>query len=175
MTQSIPREGTPLAIGSIRCVVDVETTRRIFSRLATGSAERCVCDYCRNFVEVRDLMFPSLLKTALESVGIDWRKESEVVHYGRPHGTNHLYQVWVNFVGSVQNGDPFEMAPDRGTGPKVQITAYDDAVRYTPKAPEFNGHIVARIEAQAELPWVLPMVDPEIETERQIAEIALRR
>jgi hypothetical protein len=154
-----------LEIGSIRCVVDVELTRRIFSRLSTGGAEKCGCLHCRNFALARDLAFPRPLRIALESAGIDWRKESEAVHYYRDPNVGHIYDVWVNFIGFVENGDPFAMPADHDAGPTVQITAYNDAERYAPKPALFNNdRTVGRIEVRVGLPWVLAEPDPEIET-----------
>ncbi len=151
-----------LQIGSIRCVVEVETTRRIYARLASGDAERCGCLFCRNYAAARELMVPPPLRSALESAGIDWRKESEAVHFARVGDAGHLYQVWINFVGSVESGDRFELPPASGAGPTVGVTAYNDADHYTPKPSEFHDHIVGRIELEATLPWLLAEPDPEI-------------
>jgi hypothetical protein len=106
-------------------------------------------------------MFPRPLRSALESAGIDWRKESEAVHYGRLHDSGHLYEVWLNFVGSVQNGSPFDMASESG-GPTVRIVGYNDSDRYAPRPAVFDNQVVGRIEIQATLPWVLTEADPEI-------------
>jgi len=148
-------------IGSIRCVVDAETTRRIFSQLASGGAERCGCMHCRNFVLARELAFPQPLRNALESAGIDWRKESEAVHYYRDPDAGHIYDVWVNFIGTVENGDRFAMPPDHDAGPTVEITAYNDADRYAPKPAPFGDRTVGRIEVRVALPWLLAEADPE--------------
>jgi hypothetical protein len=137
-----------LEIGTIRCVVDVEATRRIFSQLPTGGAEKCGCSYCRNFALARELAFPQPLRSALESAGIDWRKESEAVHYYQEPNGGNIYDVWVNFIGVVENGDPFAMPP-------VQITAYNDNDHYAPKSALFDGRTVGRIEVRVTLPWVL--------------------
>jgi hypothetical protein len=145
-------------------VVDVETTRRIFSQLATGGAEECGCLHCRNFARARELAFPRPLRSALESAGIDWRKESEAVHYYREPGVGHIYDVWVNFIGTVETGGPFAIPPDHDAGPTVQITAYNDADHYTPKSALFDGRTVGRIKVQVALPWVLAEPDPEVTT-----------
>jgi hypothetical protein len=149
-------------IGSIRCVVDAETTRRIFSQLTTGGAEQCGCLYCRNFVLARELAFPRPLRNALESAGIDWRKESEAVHYGLEPNLGHIYDVWVNFIGVVENGRPFAMPPDHDAGPTIEISAYNDVDRYTPKPALFGDRTVGRIEVRVALPWLLAEADPEI-------------
>jgi hypothetical protein len=151
-----------LEIGPIRCVVDIETTRRIFSQLTTGDAEKCLCVYCHNFALTRALAFPLPLRSALESAGIDWRKESEAVHYGLEPNLGHIYDVWVNFIGVVENGGPFVMPPDNDPGPTVEIRAYNDADRYTPKPALFGDQTVGRIEVRVALPWVLPEPDPEM-------------
>lgn len=152
---------TRLEIGSIRCAVDAEATRRVHALLASGGAERCGCLYCRNFAAARELMFPLPLQHALQSAGIDWRKESEAVHYGRLDDSGHHYQVWINFVGSVENGTGFDLTPESGAGPTVRIKAFNDADHYTPKPPAFDHHTVGRIEIEAALPWVLSEADPE--------------
>jgi hypothetical protein len=151
-----------LEIGPIRCVVDVEATRRIFSQLAAGASETCLCTHCHNFALARKLAFPLPLRSALESAGIDWRKESEAVHYGLEPNLGHLYDVWVNFIGVVENGGPFTMPPDDDAGPTIEIRAYNDADRYTPKSALFGDQSVARIEVRVALPWVLPERDPEM-------------
>jgi hypothetical protein len=111
--------------------------------------------HCRNFALARELAFPQPLRSALESAGIDWRKESEAVHYYREPNVGHIYDVWVNFIGTVENGGPFAIPP-------VQITAYNDSESYAPKSALFDGRTVGRIEVRVALPWALAEPDPEV-------------
>ena len=62
---------------------DVAATRRAYERIGQGSAEGCVCDPCKNFLVVRDEAYPPDVMRLFESLGIDYRKETEICHYCR--------------------------------------------------------------------------------------------
>jgi hypothetical protein len=76
--------------------------------------------------------------------------------------SGHIYDVWVNFIGVVESGGPFTIPPDHDGGPTIEIRAYNDADRYTPKPALFGDQTVGRIEVRVALPWVLPERDPEM-------------
>jgi hypothetical protein len=53
-------------------------TRTAYSGIRNGSAERCGCPYCRNFIAQRDTLYPENFRVLLEQLGIDAQKEGDV-------------------------------------------------------------------------------------------------
>src|SRR5207245_428143 len=57
-----------------------------------GKMTSCGCDNCNNFAQVRDQVYPPEVLTIFDSLGIDFRKESEVHYYGRTPAGLHTYR-----------------------------------------------------------------------------------
>jgi hypothetical protein len=53
-------------------------TRAAYAVIENGSAERCGCPYCRNFIAQRDTLYPESFRVLLDQLGIDAEKEGEV-------------------------------------------------------------------------------------------------
>lgn len=57
---------------------DSARTRVTYAVMKSGSAERCGCPYCRNFIAQRSAVYPEKFRKLLDQLGIDPEKEGDV-------------------------------------------------------------------------------------------------
>ena len=127
---------------------DREQTRRAYSAIKSGDAERCGCSCCRNFAAQRSTVYPETFRTVLDQLGIDPEKEGEVYECG-PEGVLRVYGGWFYFAGELI--EPGERMTDAGSGFQYYFV---DAKRLpTPKA-DFSQNVAA-VEFSVRLPWVI--------------------
>jgi hypothetical protein len=142
--------------GKWKFTCDEASTREAYSQAKAGSAEACSCNGCRNFVEVRDQFFPPPFVEFLESLGIDPRKDGEVVHYGRQTAGFHIYGGWFHFVGVLLE-----------TGDFPVVTLREDFTTWLQKASapplqSLKGFPLVQVEwLSKSVPWVLPEEEPK--------------
>jgi len=125
---------------------DRVATVAAYSQMKQGGADLCTCSGCRNFVVLRDRVYPDAFRELLKTLGIDAKKEGEAVHYG-PKARSHLYGGWFYFVGKIiESGEKCST-----TGDGFQYWAGTSF----PRPPVAFGKTVAAIEFMTRLPWVL--------------------
>lgn len=138
---------TELRIGDQLIHFDRDATLAAYAQLQNGGADRCSCSGCRNFARLRDDVYPKSFRDLLNTLGIDWQKEGEAVHYGPKATGRHLYGGWLYFVGQVIEPGERNVSVDENfqywTG-----TAF-------PRPPAAFGKTVAALEFMTQLPWVL--------------------
>jgi hypothetical protein len=84
--------------------VDADRTISVHKQLEKGGADTCGCDNCKNYALQRDQVFPSEVRTLLANLGVDYRKEAEVSHFGRLNDGMHMYHGWFHFKGRIASG-----------------------------------------------------------------------
>lgn len=89
--------------GTWRVKYDADLNCQIYSRILTGGPELCGCIACKKFMRIRDSFYPPEFKTILLTLGINYKKETEVVTYG--DDKNPPLEGWYNFAGIVENGE----------------------------------------------------------------------
>ena len=83
--------------------VDLETTKTEYAKAGESGAESCTCGYCANYVAYREFVFPEEIKELLQSLGIDYRKEAEIVTYDiLPSQMQHI-EGWFHFKGTTSS------------------------------------------------------------------------
>jgi hypothetical protein len=127
---------------------DREQTKKAYSAIQTGDAERCGCSYCRNFAAQRSTAFPENFRLLLDQLGIDPEKEGEVYECG-PEGALRVYGGWFYFAGELV--EPGDRLTDAGSGFQYYFA---DAKHLPAPAADF-GQSVAAVEFYARLPWVI--------------------
>lgn len=129
---------------------DLSATQEAYSRIDVGTADECKCNGCRNFVAVRDRVFPPAFIELLKSLGIDPHKDGEVYHNGQIAPGRHHYGGWYHFVGSLDKTGDF--APlDYGGGFTVWLSR-----RHSPALASFEGLALVELGFQADnVPWGL--------------------
>jgi hypothetical protein len=100
-------------LGDQKVRYDREQTRRAYSAIKSGDAERCGCSYCRNFAAQRSTAYPETFRTVLDQLRIDPEKEGEVYECG-PEGALRVYGGWFYFAGELI--EPGERMTDAGSG-----------------------------------------------------------
>jgi hypothetical protein len=103
-----------IAFGPWTLCAYVESTRRCYRKIKESGSDRCWCDNCKNFAQVRGQAYPPELLTVFDSLGVDFQKESEVHYYGRTPAGLHTYRGWFYLVGSIEHGPESWHHPPNG-------------------------------------------------------------
>lgn len=84
--------------------VDKTLTRQTYRNISGSGADNCDCHNCKNYVAYRDKVFPQEITDLFEDIGINYRKEVEVLSYETlPNGLHHV-GGWFHFKGQVSAG-----------------------------------------------------------------------
>jgi len=147
-------------------LVDRNITEETYSEIPFGGANGCKCNYCKNFAQQRETIYPKDVKELFSKLGIDFRKEVEVAHYVKNENETHLYGGWFHFKGKMIKGKDCKIPLGNGgsTFDFVDLTpnfgigfTHDNALTsFNPK----DG--LVQIEFTVNLPWVL---EKELEQE----------
>ena len=124
---------------------DKEQTRRAYAAMTSGSAERCGCSYCRNFIAQRSTAYPENFRLLLDQLGIDPQKEGEV-YEGSPECSLMEYGGWFYLTGELVEAG--ERMTDAGSG-----FEYFFRESHSPTNLEFGESVLA-LEFSIKLPWV---------------------
>jgi len=129
---------------------DYEATRNLYSGTEGGDADRCECAYCRRFRNVRDEVYPQNVRTILERMGIDYKKESEVSQICEVEGRKRLYGGSFVFFGAVECLD---QAYERSEAPpgfykEVEVSADFSWVFVNVEGPPYYGVPADRLCAE---------------------------
>ena len=71
--------------------VDRDLTKKTYSNVLGSGADSCVCNDCNNYVAYRDKVFPAEVLELYKDLGIDFRKEVEIVSFEKL--ANGLYHI----------------------------------------------------------------------------------
>ena len=135
---------------------DPATTREAYAQAKCGYTGRCTCDYCKNFVAVRDRVFPREFADLLSDLGIDASKDGEVYHEGKLAPNAHCYGGWFHFVGSLDETGDF--APVQYPGGFIAYMCK----RSAPSLPELDGLPLVQLEFRMEgVPWAIAITEPD--------------
>jgi hypothetical protein len=126
---------------------DLERTKNAYAGMKTGSAERCGCRFCRNFVAQRNSIYPEPFRRLLDQLGIALDKEGDVFELG-PVGSGVLYNGWFYLAGELVRAG--ERMTDGGPG-----LQYFFRSSYRPKALADFGEEVLALEFSTTLLWVI--------------------
>jgi hypothetical protein len=145
---------------------DKIATRLAYSQIDVGIPESCPCEYCPNFVAVRDEVHPIEVLKMLEKIGIDYRKESEVFFCNKEDDGKLCYAGELCFVGSVENTneayEPFEGKANVLTfEDKAQIYIWNFSNVAFPRLSVFKNKQVASFYFSVRVPWVLQTKEPD--------------
>jgi hypothetical protein len=105
--------------------VDTLVTRRTYERILESGAESCTCGDCRNYVASRDNVFPEEILRLFEDMGIDYRKEVEIITWEVLSNGRHQISGWFHFAGRVLKGKDYRI-PLPGGGFTYELTKIND-------------------------------------------------
>jgi hypothetical protein len=127
---------------------DREQTRKVYSALRGGGAERCGCCHCLNFAAQRTTAYPEKFRLLLNQLGIDPDKEGEVYECG-PDGPLRVYGGWFYFVGELIE------AGERMTDAAPGFQYFFTDAKHLPRPEVDFGKNVLAVEFRTRLPWVI--------------------
>jgi hypothetical protein len=144
----IDRKMDQIQLGDQIIRYDRERTRKAYSAMESGDAERCGCSYCLNFAAQRMTAYPANFRLLLDHLGIDPEKEGEVYEYG-PDDPLRVYGGWFYFVGELIE------AGERMTDATSDFQYFfTDAKRLPSPEVDFGTNVLA-VEFITKLPWVI--------------------
>ena len=84
--------------------VDKDLTQNTYQNLGHGGAEVCRCNDCKSYIAYREHVFSDAIKDLFQSLGVDYRKEVEIVSYEvQPGNLNHV-GGWFHSKGKILSG-----------------------------------------------------------------------
>ena len=86
-------------------IVDIEATQQLYAKWTEGSAERCGCDNCKNFIANRSNAYPNDIQALFANIGIDYTKELDVNYISKNSCHQHFYDGSFYFAGSFIGKD----------------------------------------------------------------------
>ncbi|RDX35749.1 hypothetical protein DZA50_06100 [Kangiella sp. HD9-110m-PIT-SAG07] len=67
-----------IEIGGYILELDKEATEKVYKKIRLGGSQECSCDYCKNYIEAIDSIFPEEITIFFDVAGIDKNKDAEV-------------------------------------------------------------------------------------------------
>ncbi|HYL74550.1 MAG TPA: hypothetical protein VEU96_10115 [Bryobacteraceae bacterium] len=107
-------EATIITVGPWTVKAFVATTKRYYEKITESGSDRCGCENCSNFAQLRDQAYPPEMLSVFDSLGINFSRESEVHYYGRTSAELHTYRGWFYFAGLMESGPDSWYHPPEG-------------------------------------------------------------
>ncbi len=157
---------TPVRFRRWLVSADADATRKAHAQMPSQSAETCGCTPCLNFAAMREQIYPPEIRRLFEELGVDYRHEVEVLHYGRLRSGQHSYGAWFHFVGHIEQGKDAAV-------PKGKTSWTFDLERITERFSlgfTANAHLipealvgkpVVQINIDVDTPWVILDEEPD--------------
>jgi len=101
-----------------------EQTKALYNKVPMGGAQDCGCGTCRDFILLRDKIYPDEMKSLFEKLGVDINKEVEVCDFGDTE-TGYIFSWWFHFVREIIDGDDCNV-PIETNGFTIDLTPIDD-------------------------------------------------
>lgn len=144
-------------------IVDEKLTKSTYEKVEIGSADSCICNECKNYLNFRKNVFPEEIKNLFLEIGIDYKKESEVTRYCKQKNGLHFYGGWFHFKGNF-NGKNCEitLAENGFTLDLTKIAKnFSIGFRISSSLSFFEDKTnIVQIEFETEIPWT---IDKELE------------
>lgn len=145
--------------------VDRQLTKENYDIIIGGGSEGCECNDCKNYLTFRENVFPNEVQNLFNDLGIDYRKEVEILSYETLPNGLHNIGGWFHFIGQVIEGKDCD-ASLSGGGYTFDLTEIFDNFKIG-----FTKHIswtlfknkynLVQIEFNTSIPWV---IDESLET-----------
>ncbi len=128
--------------------VDLKATQESYVMKSTGDADGCSCEYCKNYREQRELIFPEEIKALFNKLNIDLNKEQEISEYLELENGLHKYIGEFSFAGKILSGEKFEIENCTGINFKEVSENFSIAFR------EANNSWLT-LMFETNIPWIL--------------------
>ena len=146
---------------------DKQLTSDTYALVKDSGADSYICNDCKNYIAYRDKVFPVEILKLFTDIGIDYKKEVEIVSYETlPNGLHHI-GGWFHFKGKVLKGKDYRI-PLLGGGFTFDLTLITDnfSIGFSVGSDlaffdDKNGLI--QVEFDTFIPWIL---DEKLENEK---------
>lgn len=145
--------------------VDRELTRQTYKNVSVSGADSCVCNDCKNYVAFRDKVFSEEIRRLFDDLGIDYKKEVEIISFETmPDGLHHI-GGWFHFKGRIINGKEY-IVPHPYSGHTFDLTSITDTFSIGFAVGSDIAHFtdktgLVQVEFMTYIPWV---IDKSLET-----------
>ncbi len=139
--------------------VDRDLTIETYSNVIASGAESCLCSDCENYIQNRENIFPEEIKTMFLNLGIDYKKEVEILSYQiLPNGLHHV-AGWFHFKGKIIDGKNCKRDVENESF-QIELTAIDDnfSIGFCEQnSLTFfkNKDGLIQVEFESYIPWVI--------------------
>jgi hypothetical protein len=79
-------------------------TETLYKNVSLSGAESCRCGTCKDFIALREKIYPDEIRDLFKKLGIDINKEVEVCDYGDDE-TGYIFSWWFHFIGEIIEGN----------------------------------------------------------------------
>jgi hypothetical protein len=139
--------------------VDKALTEQTYNSILGSGADTCDCNNCKNYVACRDKVFPLQIIDLFTDLGIDFRKEVEIVTWqSLPNWLQHI-GGWFHFAGEVLDGKDYRVPLPLG-GHTFDLTRITD--NFSIGFAEGNDLTffpdktdLVQVEFETIIPWVI--------------------
>jgi hypothetical protein len=135
-------------------------TRAAYKKIRTGGPETCGCQHCNNFALARDRIYPQEVENFLNMVGIDFKKESEIIYLGKIRPSLHLYSGSFYFIGTAE----FTLDINYDSTAFIAVNkdfSWQFKNSQEPVNSAFGMQSLIQMEFMAKVPWVMESYEPE--------------
>jgi len=131
-------------------------TEKLYKEVTLSGTEECNCGQCKEFLTIRDYLYPDEIRGLFTKLGIDINKDFELCDYGDEE-TGHVYSWWFHFVGKIIEGDDCSVALQAG-GYTMNLIPINEffKIGFTKNISMsfFEGrNDLIQVELWAEIPW----------------------
>ena len=138
-------------------------TLRAYEQIEKSRTDMCDCNYCLNFLKVRDNIYPASVKDFFRQLGIDYRKETEACQVHKIKQGWHYYMGWFHFIGSVERLEEGKQPHDSRFTELVKVDenfSWSFSNGNATHHEVFNGQQLGQIDFSANVPWVIDAKEP---------------
>ena len=155
-----------IGLGRWELEADRDATREAYANVPMGGAEECPCEPCKNFIAVRERVYPGEVLALFEKLGISFEREVEVYHMARMESGKHFYGGWFHFVGRIlSGGDAVKHVAENVWQPDLEGVTEDFSLGFRSRAEllrkPFEGKTIVQVEFTANVPWVISSPEPK--------------
>ena len=142
--------------------IDRNLTQQTYENVLVSGADSCVCNDCKNYTAYRDKVFPDEIRRLFDDLGIDYKKEVEIISFETlPNGLHHI-GGWFHFKGRILTGKDC-----RVDGYTLDFTAVTDnfSIAFhngTDLTYFIDKKDLVQVEFTTFIPWI---IDKSLETE----------
>ena len=131
--------------------VDRQYNENLYEKVEQGLANECDCEMCREFLKIRNDLYPAEIKKLFEKLGVDINKECEFTDFGdRENG--HIYSWLFTFSGKIFEGNDCKRKPGI-----LELTKIDEmfSIGFSTdiSLSFFKDDNLVEIECTAEMPF----------------------